>query len=729
VSRFALSLALFGAAVACSAKSTTSSPPPAPPPAIALAAGAPQPPPPDPREVKLSAAVVTLLEHQHLLGHPIDDTISRAAFTEYLDRLDGAKMFLLQSDRDALGRYSDKIDDELHSGRLDLAHEGQKIWLARVAEVDKFVADLLASPMNHDDEEFIELDPKKLAPAASDDELKDRWRKRLELEVMEHVASMEQRLAHTGSGAGSAAGSGSAALDELPIADIPTTPEAREAKARAEVAKTYAARFKRFREPGPLDAAADLVNAVTAALDPHTDYLPPAEKANFDIAITGSLEGIGASLRERDDLIEVSDLVPGGAAWRQGKLAPGDLILSVQEPGKDPIDIVDMRLDDVVGLIRGPKGTVVRLTVRKPDGHQEAIAITRDVINIEESYARGAILQRKTGGPLYGYIHLPSFYGGANTPRKASTDVRRLVEALDAKHVAGIILDIREDGGGLLRDAVDLTGEFIDKGPVVQVRDHAGDLEVMKDEHPGVETAAPMVVMVDQFSASASEILAGALQDYRRALIVGTGPTHGKGTVQAVIDLDRDSDRPVLGVLKITIQQFFRVSGASTQLEGVTPDITLPNPASYIKSSERTLDHAIPFMKIAPAPHDEWKVSYDLMKLQRDSTARVSRNTHFAKIAATAEILAKWRDDTKIPLQRSAWDAREKKEKDELAASAPELDKAAPTLSVKTLEDPVSQQPVRAPGAKPDDRLQRWQDSLSRDPWVDESVSLLGEMK
>jgi carboxyl-terminal processing protease len=718
---------LAGALVACSAKSTTSSPPPAPPPAIASSQGTPQPPPPDPREVKLSSAIVGLLEHQHLLGKPIDAALSRDAFAEYLDRLDAPKLFLLQSDRDELAHYADKIGDELHSGRLDLAHEGQRMFVERVAQVDKIVADVLAAPMNHDDEEYLELDAKKEQPPASDDELKDRWRKRLELEVMERVSQMEDRLAHQGSGAGSGS-AGSAADPTLPVAEIPATAEAREAKARGELAKMYAAKFKRLREPGPLDAAADLINGVTAALDPHTDYLPPAAKANFDIAITGSLEGIGASLREHDDLIEVSDLVPGGAAWRQGKLTAGDLILTVQEPGKDPVDIVDMRLDDVVQLIRGPKGTVVTLRVRKPDGHEQVIAITRDVINIEESYARAAIVQHKNG-VAYGYIHLPSFYGGSNTPRRASSDIRRLIHELDQRHVAGIILDIRDNGGGLLRDAVDLTGEFIDKGPVVQVRDHAGDLEVMKDEHPGLETQAPMIVMINQFSASASEILAGALQDYHRALIVGTGPTHGKGTVQAVIDLDRDSDQPELGVLKITIQQFFRVSGASTQLEGVTPDITLPNPASYIKSSERTLDHAIPFMKIAPAPHDDWKVNYDVAKLQRDSAARVAKNALFGKIAATVQILAKHRDDTRVPLQRAAWEAREKKAKDELAAVAPDLDKAPPMLSVKTVEDPTVGQPVPPPGAKPDDRLQRWQDELAHDPWLDEAVNLMAEMK
>ena len=676
--------------------------------------------------------MLQLLEHEHLLGKTIDDTLSREAFDTYLDRLDGAKLFLLKADRDQLARYRDQIDDELHSGRLDLAHDGQKIYLERVSEVDKIVQALLDAPMNHDDDEYIELDAKKLAAPASDDELKDRWRKRLELEVMERVSSMEHRLEHAGSAAGSAAGSDadhSMADPSMPISDIPTTPDGREAKARADLEKSYAAKFKRLREPGPLDAASELINAVTSTLDPHTDYLPPMEKANFDIQITGSLEGIGATLSERDDYIVVSDLVPGGAAWRQGKLAAGDLILAVQQPDKDPVDISDMRLDDVVQLIRGPKGTIVRLRVRKPDGHEEAIAITRDVINIEESYARGAIIQRKGGGPAYGYIHLPSFYGGSNTPRKASSDIRRILDEMNAQRVAGIILDIRDNGGGLLRDAVDLTGEFIDKGPVVQVRDHGGDVEVMKDEHAGEVTTAPMIVMVDQFSASASEILAGALQDYHRALIVGN-TTHGKGTVQAMIDLDRDSPQPVLGVLKLTIQQFFRVSGASTQLEGVTPDVALPNRNSYIKSEERTLDHAIAFSQIAPAPHDELAPAWNLPKLQRDSAARVAKNQVFAKVLATAQILSRWRDDTKVPLQRSAWEAREKRERDELSAVAPDVDKQSPGLVVKLLADPLGAAAAAPSGSgKTDDRVQRWQEAVSRDPWIEESVALLGEMK
>ncbi|HEX2685137.1 MAG TPA: S41 family peptidase, partial [Kofleriaceae bacterium] len=521
-------------------------------------------PPPDPREAALSAAVVKLIERQHLLRKPINDDLSRTAFAAYLDRLDGSKMFLLRKDRDALATYRDKIDDELHTGALELAHDGARIFVARVEVVEKLVAELLAAPFNHDDEEWIELDPKKLEVADTEQELRDRWRRRLEFEVLERVAQMEARLASDktagkgtaakgtaakGTATKDSAAKGSAAKDSaardsagkngeeddnmLPAATkIPATPEARDAKARADLAKTYAARFARLRHPGSFDAASELINAVTSSLDPHTTYLPPADKANFDIRMSGSLEGIGALLRERDDYVEVVEIVPGGASWRQGKLAPGDLILSVASEGQDPIDVVDMRLDDVVKMIRGPKGTIVHLRIQKPTGAQENLAITRDVVVVEESYARGAVLSRK-GQPAYGYIYLPSFYGGKGPgQRTAAGDVRRLLSEMKAQQVAGVILDIRSNGGGLLADAIEMTGALIDHGPVVQVQDNHGDRDTLSDTQRGTDFDGPVIVMVDRFSASASEIVAGALQDYHRAIIVGTGPTHGKGTEQ-----------------------------------------------------------------------------------------------------------------------------------------------------------------------------------------------------
>jgi carboxyl-terminal processing protease len=369
--------------------------------------GTPAVPAPDPREEALARIVLGLFETEHLLRKKIDDTVSRAAFDNYVERLDAGKMFLLAAHVDELTAHADLIDDELRSGSLDLAHAGARIFVNRVAVVEAMVAKLLASPFDHADEEWVEIDPEKLAFAATEADLRDRWRQRLELEVLGRVAQMEARLAPT------PPDDDDADDDELavPVAQIPTTPEARDAKARADLAKTYAARFVRLQDPGPLDAASDLVNAVSTTLDPHSDYLPPADKANFDIQMSGAVEGIGAQLREHDNLIEITDLVPGGAAWRQGELGKGDLILTVAADGKDPVDVFDMKIDDVVKMIRGPKGTVVHIKVRKPSGEERTVSVTRDVIVIEAAYARGAVLSPK-GKAAFGYINLPSFYGG-----------------------------------------------------------------------------------------------------------------------------------------------------------------------------------------------------------------------------------------------------------------------------------------------------------------------------
>jgi carboxyl-terminal processing protease len=784
-------------------------------------------PPPDPREAALSAAMVELLEHEHLLRKPIDDELSRTAFATYLDRLDSSKMFLLRKDRDALGKYADKIDDELRAGSLELAHEGERVFVARVAVVEQMVAQLLAAPFNHDDEEWIELDPKKLDVATTDQELRDRWRRRLELEVLERVAGMEARLeaaakaktnasakpgtkpgggkagsdrlrADSAPGTGTAKGSatpdrakvnarttnhnaqaagpqasdgktklaltgaaGAPGLDPkpgdappgdpqpgeskasdddddegtsaTPVASIPTTPEARDAKARADLAKSYAARFARQRHPGRFDPASDLINAVTSSLDPHTNYLPPAEKANFDLRMSGSLEGIGALLREKDDYVEVIEVVPGGASWRQGVLAPGDLILSVAADGKDPVDVVDMRLDDVVKMIRGPKGTVVHLRIQKPTGVQSTIAITRDVVVIEETYARGAIVTPggpggHKGEPSFGYIHLPSFYGGRGPgQRTAAGDVRHLLTEMKAHKVAGVVLDIRSNGGGLLGDAIEMTGALIDRGPVVQVQDSRGRREILRDDQRGTDYDGPVVVLVDRFSASASEIVASALQDYHRAIVVGTGPTHGKGTVQTLADLDRVTGNKVdLGVLKITVQQFFRISGASTQREGVTPDILLPDPAGHIETGERTLEHAIPWSQIPPAAHDSWHTTWNPTALVARSAARVTKQPALAKIASFTELLRANRDDTRIPLARAAWQARRKQQRATLEAAAPDLKSAPARFAVKSLDDPAA--PPPGPGGRSDDRLSVWRDNLARDPWVDECINILGDM-
>jgi carboxyl-terminal processing protease len=686
----------------------------------------------DQREVMLGQIMRKLIEGEHLLHEKIDDDLSRTAFTNYLDRLDGTKVFLLASDRKQLEKYADKIDDELRTGAFDLAHEGQRLYVARVTQIEAWVGELLAKPFDHGNEEFAELDPKKLEPAATESELKERWRQRLELEVLERIAQMEQRLnPPPRKPTDPKPTAAQEAADKAALAQIPPTPEARDAKARADIAKSYAGRFARLKNPGSLDAASNLVNAVTAALDPHTDYMPPADKANFDIHMTGSLEGIGAVLAERDHYIEIVELVPGGASWRHGGLAAGDLILSVQAEGKDPVDVLDMRIDEVVKMVRGPKGTTVRLRLQKPAGNEETVAITRDVVVVEETYAKAAVVQQK-GGPAYGYIHLPSFYGGSSpAARTSATDMHALFGQLKARKVAGVVIDIRSNGGGLLGDSVRIAGDLIDQGPVVQVQDSRGKREVLSDPEPGLTYDGPVIVLVDRFSASASEILAGALQDYRRALIVGTGPTHGKGTVQTVADLDRVSGgRYELGSLKLTIQQFFRVSGSSTQREGVTPDVLLPDPYAYVESGERTLDHAIAWSQISPAPYAKWAgaAKWDIAALGKKSAARVAKQPVLARLATTTHVLKTRRDETRVPLARTAWEARRKELRSALEAAAVDSKATPVVFGVTAIPDP---QANRAPDAsgKADDRIARWSEQLSHDPWVDESLHILDDLR
>jgi carboxyl-terminal processing protease len=482
-----------------------------------------------------------------------------------------------------------------------------------------------------------------------------------------------------------------------------------------------------MKTPGPLDAASELVNAVSAGLDPHTNYLPPADKANFDIRMSGSLEGIGAVLREKDHLIEIVEIVPGGASWRHGGLQQGDLILSVQQEKQDPVDVFDMRIDEVVKMIRGPKGTVVRLRVQKPTGQEQTIAITRDVVVIEESYAKAALVQQK-GKPLMGYIHLPSFYGGRGSPRSAGDDLKQLLGELKEKKVAGIVLDIRSNGGGLLSDAIEISGHVIDKGPVVQVKDSDGQKDVLADTQKGVVYDGPLIVLVDQFSASASEILAGALQDYGRAVIVGNA-THGKGTVQTIADLDQLTGGKIeLGVLKITIQQFFRPSGSSVQREGVTPDIALPNPYAHIDSGERELPQAIAWSQIAPAPFEKWGMPWSRKTLADKSAARVAKDPVLTKVAAATTLLRERRKDTTVPLAKPAWEARRKEQKAALEAASPDLKKIPPAFTVKPLAESPAPATAPGPGGKKDDSALKWRDNLAKDAWVNESLSILADM-
>ena len=690
--------------------------------------------PRDPREAVLASAAGAFLGHEHVAARPIDDSVSKEAFKRFIEELDAGKIFLLESDVQKLAKFETDMDDELRAGDLVLGRKAAALLANRRKVVADVVARILAAPLDFTTNESIETDHKKRAFCKTEEELATRWRGVLKLQVLERTQELEDildRKAHPKPDTKPVDPDDAKreAAAEKSLGDIPATFEGRREKVQKEVATRYATQFVRLATVDKLTPAQTFINALNAAFDPHTNYLPPAEEAELGIALTGRLEGIGATLREQEHYILVNDLVPGGAAWQQGKLEVGDLIMSVAQDGEKPVDVMDMPINKVVQMIRGPKGTVVVLTVKKPDASLKTISITRDLVRIEATYARGAILKTKTNGDV-GYVHLPGFYGGDSKKsgeRNATDDMRVILTQLTKKNVSTLVFDLRGNGGGLLTHARDIAGLFVKEGPVVQTKDGKGAVEVLRDKDPSIAFNGQVVVLVDRFCASAAEIVAGALQDYERAVVVGTSATHGKGTVQAVIDLDRQTKAPQgepLGLYKVTIQEYFRVSGGSTQLKGVVPDILLPDPTSFVDSGERTLPNAIPWSTIdavafVKSPH-AWKPA----ALATASTARTSTNAELATTTKIAAIMEARKGKTMKPLERMAWQADYKRAKTELEALDPKKREQKPLMEVAAL----SQE-----GSSADPRIQRqldrWKDGLARDPWVDETTRILADMK
>lgn len=736
-------IVVIAAVAVCGCKSSRSAPKERPPLTVDVDSDALDPGT-DPREPVLAAIVAKLLADDHLRARKVDDEVSRKAFERYLERLDPGKMYLLAGHVTELRQHADRMDDELLDGRLTLAREGAALLVERVGVVDRVVADLLAKPFDFTVDETIETDPDKQDYCADEAALVERWRKNLKLQIMLRVVRMEETAEARAKLAVNADETAAPATDAgagaKPDEDIPATAEGREAKARADVAKTYEGRFARLADVDPIDAPAMFLNAITSVYDPHTNYLAPRAKENFDISMSGSLEGIGAVLQEDDHYITVLEIVPGGASWRQAKLEAGDLILAVSQEGKAPVDVGDMPIGKVVQMIRGPKGTIVTLTVQKPTGDVENISITRDVVKIETAYARGAILSAP-GKPKVGYIYLPSFYGNTRvepgqTPERSCTDdVRVLLVQLQKRGVTGVIVDLRGNGGGLLSDAQEMSGLFIERGPIVQTRGADGKTDVLRDDDAEIWFGGEVVVLVDSGSASASEILAAALQDYGRAVIVGTGPTHGKGTVQVLVDLNRykpEGMAGALGTLKLTRSQFFRINGGSTQWRGVLPDVVLPNPSAHIESGERHLENSIPWSKVDSLDYERWTTSkWELEQLVADSAARVVADETFAMIRKRNAILAARADVSVYPLTRDGWIARRDSDRAELQAATPDLTEGRAKFSVATVKYGSTKSTDGGPAdsAKTAEaRDKRWRDDLARDPWVNESLLVLSEM-
>jgi len=640
------------------------------------------------------------LSRKHYSQKPTDDVLSAAAFDLYLSQLDFQKRFLLQEDIAQLNQYTSKIDDAIRRGRLDLPLSGRQLLNQRITQVQAMVTELLTEKIDPNVVESVETDSEKLEFVVDEAALRERWRKTIKLQILNRYISLrEDDIGTDDSGV-------LLPVDEKQDADL-------FAKAVEKVGKTTQSLFTRMLEESEQDHYDRYLNAISRAYDPHTSYLPPTSKEDFDIQMSGSLEGIGATLREDDGYIKVVRVIPGSAASKQGQLGADDIILKVAEGAAEPVDITDTRIRDAVALIRGKKGTEVRLTIKKPDGRRLVIPIIRDVVEIAETFVKGTTVKDENSGQTFGYVKIPSFYRdySGKTNRNCTDDLREELKKQRKENIAGLILDLRNNGGGSLADAVSVTGLFIETGPVVQIRSGAGKIRVMKDDDKTVEYDGPMIVLVNRFSASASEILAGALQDYGRALIVGDAHTHGKGTVQALLDLDRfvnlrgmDKYMP-LGAVKVTIQKFYRISGESTQEKGVSPDVVLPSRLDGLESGEQYLDNALPWDRIASAKYKRWNNAAEkLDQLRQLSHDRIDEDEDFQDIVESAMKSQKRRDESLQSLRLADLIVERDENREEGAGMAPHgampakddenKDKKEKSLAEEVAEDPYVEEGI-----------------------------------
>lgn len=703
----------------------------------------------DPEKDKMLLELLTfVIEKGHYNPAVIDDKFSEGIYKDYIEALDPSKRFFLQSDIDEFSKYETELDNQLLNKDLTFFNLTYDRLMKRMEEGKKLYKNILSKPFDYSVDETFNTDYEKAPYVKNAAELKERWRKQIKLSTLSSLTdrqkiqdNKEKNIVDKG------IVNKNSPTDAIKPTDFiddsrnsekdkkdksanekPKTFEELEKITRESSMKSLDEYFGFMQELTRDDWFSVYVNSITSRFDPHTNYFPPEEKERFDVSISGKFEGIGARLQKKNDFTEITELISGGPAWRGKQLESGDVIMKVAQGSGEPLDIVGMRLDDVVKKIKGPKGSEVRLTVKKVDGSIKTISLIRDVVEIEETYAKSSVVEKN--GLKYGVIYLPKFYINFEdrNGRDAGKDIAIEVESLKKAGVNGIVLDVRDDGGGSLSTVVDIAGLFIEQGPIVQIKSAGRTKEVLYDKDKKIEWDGPLVIMVNSFSASASEILAAAIQDYKRGIIIGSKQTYGKGTVQNVIDLNqftRSSTAGDLGALKTTTQKFYRINGGSTQLEGVSSDIVMPDRYGFLKMGERDVDNAMPWDKIDPAPYNVWTNNDKFEKAILDSKKRISANPQFKLI----EENAKWIDDrSKENLYSLKIDEFKKSQK-----AIEETNKKFKPISDYTYNLKFSSLPLEAEAMKNDaslkEKRERWHESLSKDIYVEEALNVLDDLQ
>ena len=608
----------------------------------------------DDKDKMLIELLSFVLEKGHFSPIEINDEFSKKAYAAYIESLDPTKRFFIQSDITEFQKYELAIDDMIRSKDLAFFDLTYKRLMLRMKESKVIYTNILSKPLDLNDNETINVDYEKLPYAATMKDLDQRWRKQLELAVLSDITDKEDIQNALSSGIS----------DETKDVKDAKPAEKSEPKSFEELEKTARKttesnlnnNFNFIAELTREDWFTVYINAIVTQYDPHTYYFSPEDKEKFDVSMSGKFEGIGARLQKKNEGIEVSELISGGPAWRGKLLEQGDVIIKVAQANEEAIDIAGMRLDDVIKKIKGPKGTLVKLTVKKVDGSVKVVPIVRDEVETEETFAKSTLVEKD--GKLFGVIYLPKFYQTFEnrSNRDAFKDVAIEVERLKAMNVQGIVMDLRDNGGGSLETVVKMTGLFIDKGPVVQVKPAGGKAQILPDSDPKVQWEGPLVVMINNYSASASEIFAAAIQDYNRGIIIGSKQSYGKGTVQNVFELNefvRGNQYGELGALKTTTQKFYRINGGSTQLEGVKSDIVMPDRFSFMQTGEKDEKSALPWDKIEPANYTPLQVNYD--KVIANSKKRIATNDNFNLISENAKWINDRKEDNTISLNYTAY--------------------------------------------------------------------------
>ncbi|NDC40652.1 MAG: tail-specific protease [Chitinophagia bacterium] len=673
-------------------------------------------------------SVLAAVEHDHFSPRPIDDTFSSRIYHMVLNQFDISKIFLTAEDVKRLSVYEFKLDDQIKAQSFEFFDSFDAIYERRIAQTEQFYKGMLETPFTFTGNETVELDPQKDLYAANDKDLQEKWRKLLKYRTLEKYVDLKNAQDKK-------------KLDS-PLAKMSSDAEL-EAQAREDIKKTYVRVFKNLRKFGDDERFTYFINAIVENQDPHTTYLPPEDKKGFEVMMSGSFFGIGAQLRESPDgsKITIVAIITGSPAWKQGELKADDEILKVAQGSGTPVDVQGYEINDVIKLIRGEKNTEVRLTVKRPDGTIKVIPIIRDVVKMEETFAKSAIINSPDG--KVGYIYLPEFYADFNhtSGRRCAIDILEEVKKLKAEGVSGIILDLRGNGGGSLGDVVEMAGIFVGRGPVVQVKESNSSVNVLRSQITDTPVySGPFAIMVNEGSASASEIMAAAMQDYRRAIIVGA-PTFGKGTVQKMVPLDDiinpmarmqlmrgpDSANPGIGSLKLTMEKFYRVSGGSTQLRGVTPDIILPEGNDYIEEDEmgeRKSKAALQYDEIAPARFTPANKLTNLQQLVALSRSRVDNNPVFKTIVQYSEERKRKMDDRRVSLNEKKY----RKDLDENNAISKKLDSIQKKSTVLETASLIADKERFSVDSATFRKNADWLKNLGKDIYIAETVNIVDDM-